>query len=176
MTTEATFAVNGTQVNAADRGVQLGGDLSGTTRKAFVVAGFGLNVPLWQQYLNFITHLGGLDFGPSLMAFPTPAMGLIRLALPWTVGLLTVSGCSGCTYRFNQFNSGGTGTNVITGTPTYVGGAPPISTWAGWKHWHWRWSAPSTECANGGAIDRTRPSTWPGLPSTAAGSSVSVVR
>jgi peptide/nickel transport system permease protein len=52
---------------------------------------FGLNVPLWQQYLNFIAHLATLDFGPSLMAFPTPAMGLIRLALPWTVGLLTVA-------------------------------------------------------------------------------------
>ncbi len=49
VTTEATFAVNGTQVNAADRGIQLGGDLSGTTRKAFVVAGFGLNVPLLKR-------------------------------------------------------------------------------------------------------------------------------
>lgn len=52
---------------------------------------FGLNVPLWQQYLNFISHLFVLDFGPSLIAFPTPAMHLVMLALPWTVGLLTVA-------------------------------------------------------------------------------------
>jgi peptide/nickel transport system permease protein len=52
---------------------------------------FGLDVPLWQQYLNFIVHLGLLDFGPSMIAFPTPAMDLVRLALPWTVGLLTVA-------------------------------------------------------------------------------------
>jgi peptide/nickel transport system permease protein len=52
---------------------------------------FGLDVPLWQQYLNFILHLGMLNFGPSMIAFPTPAMDLVRLALPWTVGLLTVA-------------------------------------------------------------------------------------
>jgi peptide/nickel transport system permease protein len=52
---------------------------------------FGLDVPLWQQYLNFLAHLGTLDFGPSMIAFPTPAMDLVRLALPWTVGLLTVA-------------------------------------------------------------------------------------
>jgi peptide/nickel transport system permease protein len=52
---------------------------------------FGLNVPLWQQYLNFLSRLAVLDFGPALIAFPTPAMDLVRLALPWTVGLLTVA-------------------------------------------------------------------------------------
>ena len=52
---------------------------------------FGLDVPLWQQYLNFLSRLAFLDFGPALMAFPTPAMDLVRLAMPWTVGLLTVS-------------------------------------------------------------------------------------
>src|SRR6185312_7861661 len=34
---------------------------------------FGLNVPLWQQYLNFLARLFALDFGPALMAFPSPA-------------------------------------------------------------------------------------------------------
>lgn len=52
---------------------------------------FGLNVPLWQQYLHFLSRLAFLDFGPALIAFPTPAMDLVGLALPWTVGLLTVS-------------------------------------------------------------------------------------
>lgn len=52
---------------------------------------FGLDVPLWQQYLNFWGRLAVGDLGPSLLAFPTPAMQIVMLALPWTVGLLTVS-------------------------------------------------------------------------------------
>lgn len=52
---------------------------------------FGVNVPLFQQYLNFWGRLFTGDFGPSLIAYPTPAMDLILLALPWTAGLLIVS-------------------------------------------------------------------------------------
>jgi peptide/nickel transport system permease protein len=59
--------------------------------RAVLTEEFGLNVPLWQQYLNFISHLFVLDFGPALIAFPTPAMDLVMLALPWTVGLLLVA-------------------------------------------------------------------------------------
>lgn len=50
---------------------------------------FGLDVPLWQQYLNFWGRFAVGDLGPSLLAFPTPAIKLVSLALPWTVGLLT---------------------------------------------------------------------------------------
>ncbi|MGN6101772.1 MAG: ABC transporter permease [Devosia sp.] len=50
---------------------------------------FGLDVPLYQQYLHFLARLPFFDFGPSLLAFPTPATALIALALPWTIGLLT---------------------------------------------------------------------------------------
>jgi peptide/nickel transport system permease protein len=52
---------------------------------------FGLNVPLHEQYFNFLRRLAAFDFGPSLLAFPRPAMELVMLALPWTFGLLTVS-------------------------------------------------------------------------------------
>jgi peptide/nickel transport system permease protein len=52
---------------------------------------FGLDVPLWQQYLNFWGRFIRGDLGPSLMGFPTPAINLVMLALPWTVGLLAVS-------------------------------------------------------------------------------------
>lgn len=52
---------------------------------------FGLNVPLEQQYFNFLGRLLVGDFGPALIAFPRPAMQLVMLALPWTVGLLTVT-------------------------------------------------------------------------------------
>jgi len=61
------------------------------TLRAVLTEEFGLNVPLWQQYLNFIRHLFVLDFGPALIAFPTPAMNLVMLALPWTFGLLLVA-------------------------------------------------------------------------------------
>jgi peptide/nickel transport system permease protein len=52
---------------------------------------FGLNVPLHEQYFNFLRRLAAFDFGPSLMAFPRPAMELVMLALPWTFGLLFIS-------------------------------------------------------------------------------------
>ncbi|MCT7378464.1 ABC transporter permease [Chelativorans salis] len=52
---------------------------------------FGLNVPLHERYFNFLGRLLVGDLGPSLLAFPTPAMKLVMLALPWTVGLLAVS-------------------------------------------------------------------------------------
>ncbi|SHI98524.1 ABC transporter permease [Wenxinia saemankumensis] len=52
---------------------------------------FGYDQPLWQQYLNFWGRFIQGDLGPSLIAFPTPAMELVMRALPWTVGLLTVA-------------------------------------------------------------------------------------
>lgn len=52
---------------------------------------FGTDRPLWEKYINFWTRFLVGDLGPSLIAFPTPAMRLVMLALPWTVGLLTVA-------------------------------------------------------------------------------------
>lgn len=42
--TDVAFNVNGTVVDPAARGVQLGGDLSGSLNKTIIVAGFGVNV------------------------------------------------------------------------------------------------------------------------------------
>ena len=50
---------------------------------------YGVDEPIWSQYINFWTRLVQGDFGPSLLAFPTPAMTLVMRALPWTVTLLT---------------------------------------------------------------------------------------
>ncbi len=52
---------------------------------------FGMDVPLWQQYLNFWGRFLQGDLGPSLLAFPTPALRLVMLALPWTAGLLVTT-------------------------------------------------------------------------------------
>ena len=52
---------------------------------------YGLTGTPWQQYLTFWHRILTGDFGPSLSAFPTPVSTLILRALPWTVGLLSVS-------------------------------------------------------------------------------------
>lgn len=59
--------------------------------RAALTAMYGTDRPLIEQFANFWMRLVQGDFGPSLMAFPTPAMDLVLRALPWTVGLLTVA-------------------------------------------------------------------------------------
>lgn len=52
---------------------------------------FGLDKPLWQQYLTYMADLSRLDFGYSLMLYPTKVIDIIRISMPWTIGLLAVS-------------------------------------------------------------------------------------
>jgi peptide/nickel transport system permease protein len=52
---------------------------------------YGLEGGFWSQYWVFWKRIVVGDFGPSLSAFPTPVSVLIKRALPWTIGLLTVS-------------------------------------------------------------------------------------
>lgn len=52
---------------------------------------YGVNEPLLNQYVNFWVRLLRGDLGPSLLAFPTPAMTLVMRAMPWTVVLLTLA-------------------------------------------------------------------------------------
>jgi peptide/nickel transport system permease protein len=52
---------------------------------------YGLEGSVWSQYAVFWKRIVVGDFGPSLSAFPTPVSVLINRALPWTIGLLTVS-------------------------------------------------------------------------------------
>jgi len=52
---------------------------------------YGLEGGLFSQYIAFWSRVLVGDFGPSLSAFPTPVSTLIGRALPWTVGLLSVS-------------------------------------------------------------------------------------
>jgi peptide/nickel transport system permease protein len=49
---------------------------------------FGLDVPLWKQYLNFWAALFNGDLGLSILHFPTPVSELIMSALPYTLALL----------------------------------------------------------------------------------------
>jgi peptide/nickel transport system permease protein len=54
-------------------------------------AKFGLDRPLWQQYLSYWADIIRLDLGVSLMDFPQPVISKVRSAVPWTLGLLGVS-------------------------------------------------------------------------------------
>lgn len=52
---------------------------------------FGLDKPLYVQYGLYLEHVIKLDFGYSIANYPNRVMGMIRRALPWTIGLLLVS-------------------------------------------------------------------------------------
>jgi peptide/nickel transport system permease protein len=54
-------------------------------------AKFGLDKPVWQQYLNYWVSIFTRDLGVSLVDFPQPVTEKIESAVPWTLGLLTVS-------------------------------------------------------------------------------------
>ncbi|MFG1945964.1 ABC transporter permease [Nonomuraea sp. NPDC048826] len=49
---------------------------------------FGLDQPVWQQYLNFWGALFRGDFGLSIYVFPTPVADVILRAVPYTLGLM----------------------------------------------------------------------------------------
>jgi peptide/nickel transport system permease protein len=52
---------------------------------------YGVDTPLPEQYRNFLIRMVQGDLGPSMLAFPSPALDLVMRALPWTAFLLTVS-------------------------------------------------------------------------------------
>jgi peptide/nickel transport system permease protein len=52
---------------------------------------FGLDVPLWQQYLNYWGELLQGNMGISVWLFPAPVTGVILKAVPYTLALLIPS-------------------------------------------------------------------------------------
>ncbi|MBI2861212.1 MAG: ABC transporter permease [Chloroflexi bacterium] len=52
---------------------------------------FGLDQPLWLQYLRYLSDLARLDLGLSITRFPNKVADMIFLALPWTIVLITVA-------------------------------------------------------------------------------------
>ena len=73
---------------------------------------YGTGQPIVTQYINFWLRLLRGDLGPSLLAFPTPAMELVTRAMPWTLGLLvsatlitfTIGNLLGALAGYNQNN------------------------------------------------------------------------
>ena len=54
-------------------------------------AKFGLDQPLMVQYVRYMGNMFRFDFGYSLALYPTTVMDVIKISLPWTIGLLSVS-------------------------------------------------------------------------------------
>ncbi len=54
-------------------------------------AKFGMDKPLLVQYVNYWGGIFNRDLGVSLVDFPQPVIEKIQSAVPWTLGLLTVS-------------------------------------------------------------------------------------
>jgi peptide/nickel transport system permease protein len=52
---------------------------------------FGLDQPLWKQYVRYLGDILRFDLGYSLAKYPTRVSTLISQALPWTIALLTVT-------------------------------------------------------------------------------------
>jgi peptide/nickel transport system permease protein len=70
---------------------QMGGNSGATELVAEYERIFGLDKPLWVQYVNFLRELLRGNFGYSISSFPSEVSVLLVRALPWTIGLLTVT-------------------------------------------------------------------------------------
>ena len=51
---------------------------------------FGLDQPLWKQYINYWNDVIRLDFGKTIADF-TPVINEIMRSAPWTIGMLSVA-------------------------------------------------------------------------------------
>jgi peptide/nickel transport system permease protein len=49
---------------------------------------FGLDQPVWKQYLNYLIDSAEFNFGFSISFFPTRVIDMIAGALPWTIVLV----------------------------------------------------------------------------------------
>jgi len=54
-------------------------------------AKFGLDQPLWKQYIRYIGDIARGDLGYSIANYPKTVVELVGQALPWTLALLTVA-------------------------------------------------------------------------------------
>lgn len=52
---------------------------------------FGLDKPLWQQYLTYLTDMSRFDFNYSIANYPRKVVDMIADALPWSASLLLIT-------------------------------------------------------------------------------------
>jgi peptide/nickel transport system permease protein len=70
-----------------------GGGRAGDIRQLIAVYNekFGLDKPLWEQYINYWRDVLRFDLGTSIALYPAQVRDEIVRAAPWTIGLLLVS-------------------------------------------------------------------------------------
>ncbi len=56
--------------------------------RGYFIKAFGLDLPLWQQYLNFWKAVFRGDLGISVYLFPKPVSQVLKEAIPYSVALL----------------------------------------------------------------------------------------
>jgi len=49
---------------------------------------YGLDRPLWQQYLTYVWNMARFDLGFSIINYPKPVVEIIAESLPWTLGFV----------------------------------------------------------------------------------------
>jgi peptide/nickel transport system permease protein len=71
----------------------LGGNLQTGFEQMIVIYNkkFGLDTPLWKQYLNYLNDLAHFDFNYSISNYPRTVSDIIAQSIPWTFGLLTTT-------------------------------------------------------------------------------------
>lgn len=52
---------------------------------------FGLDKPLWQQYLTYLSDMARFDFNYSIANYPRRVVDMMADALPWSVSLLLIT-------------------------------------------------------------------------------------
>jgi len=82
--------IPGNPVDAIIAQMSRGGGTSGEQAKQTYetyMREFGLNKPLWQQFLTFVGHLFRGDLGTSFAQYPASVNSLVGQALPWSIVL-----------------------------------------------------------------------------------------
>ncbi len=72
----------------ASRGAASSGNIEETIKS--YERRFGLDKPLWEQYVRYLWNTARFDFGFSIAFFPSRVLDIMAQALPWTLVLLTV--------------------------------------------------------------------------------------
>jgi peptide/nickel transport system permease protein len=74
-----------------DRMADVGGSLNAPELIEEYNRLFGLDKSLWEQYVSFLRELARGNLGYSIGSFPSQVSDMLRTALPWTIGLLTLT-------------------------------------------------------------------------------------
>jgi peptide/nickel transport system permease protein len=70
---------------------EVGGNMGGQALVADYTRRFNLDKPPLEQYAGYLAQLARGDMGYSIASFPTSVSDLLKQAIPWTVGLLTMT-------------------------------------------------------------------------------------